>query len=91
MYRCGECGKFACFADMRGVHEDNPLCECPDGPPSRMQAAGERNGQAVPRAVHFRCAIGRCDFFEYMDDDQGEIVVVGGGQLESEEMEARGL
>lgn len=39
--RCGPCGKFYCFGDIRGVHADNPGCDYAGGPASRRQVAGE--------------------------------------------------
>lgn len=89
--RCSECGKFRCFGDMRGVHADNPGCDCAGQPASRRQVAGEGWGQTVGRAVHYRCAVGACEYFEYEVDEEGETVVVESGPLAAEEMEARGL
>lgn len=48
-------------------------------------------GQTVGGAVHYRCAVGMCGYFEYEVDERGEIVVVASGLLEAEEMEAQGL
>lgn len=43
--RCGKCEKFCCFGDMRGVHADNPGCDCTGAPASRRQVAGEGWGR----------------------------------------------
>ena len=65
-YTCADagCRKFSCFRDMRGVHADNPACDCPERYPTRIQVAGRENTQ-VPRGAHFCCAVGRCGFLHW--------------------------
>lgn len=91
MYRCGDCHKFICFADARGIHPDNPTCDCPQRPFSRAQVVGEGNGQEIPHAVIFKCATGRCWFFKYKEDDQGEVVTLPDGPLDPDELQEMGL
>ncbi len=91
MYRCGECRTFVCFGDMRGVDPENPLCECPTPHPSRAQVAGERDGQILPRAVYFGCAIGQCRFFGYVVDDENEVLTLPEGPLDADELVGMGL
>ena len=91
MYRCDKCNKFVCFADARGVHPENPRCECPEQPLSRAQLTGETENREIPRAVHYRCAMGMCSFFKYKKDDQGEVVTLHEGRLDAEELRKMGL
>lgn len=83
-------GSFA-FADARGIHPDNPRCEYPQRPFCRAQVAGEGNEQEILRAVYFKCATGRCWFFKYREDDQGEVVTLHDGPLDPEELQEMGL
>jgi hypothetical protein len=53
--------------------------------------AGERDKLEIPRAVYYGCAIGRCSFFEYKEDDKGEIVTLRKGRLDPEEVRKMGL
>lgn len=76
---------------MRGIHLENPVCDCPERHLSRAQAAGEGDKQVIPRAVHYRCAKGGCNFFSYGVDEQGEVLVLVGGRLDAEEMEGAGV
>ena len=62
--------RFSTFADCRGLHLTNPVCECPGFPLSRVQVAGLNDDLAVPRSVFFSCAVGGCDFFAYHVDDR---------------------
>jgi len=91
MYRCSECDRFVCFADTRGIHLDNPRCNCPKQPLSRAQVAGDTEKQEIPRAVHYRCAMGMCSFFEYKEDEEGEVVTLRQGRLNPEEVRVMGL
>jgi len=54
------CKKFVCFADMRGIHPDNPLCDCDQL--SRLQFTNPRPG-VYGRLVFFSCALGRCGWW----------------------------
>jgi hypothetical protein len=90
-YRCSDCHTFVCFADTRGIHPNNPRCDCPQRPLSRAQVVGEGNGQEIPRAVRFKCATGRCWFFKYKEDDQGEVVTLHDGPLDPKEVQEMGL
>jgi len=76
---------------MRGIHLENPICDCPSFQLSRLQVAGERDDQVIPRALHYRCAVGGCGYFDYMRDDSGEIVTLRRGTLQRRMMEAAGL
>lgn len=74
------CNKFVTFTDNRGIHDDdssyitNPLCQC--GSPSRLQVCGREPHVRNPRALHFVCAYGRCEFFEYKFDSDGEKMIL---------------
>lgn len=70
---------------------ENPPCECPTPHPSRAQVAGERDGQILPRAVYFGCAIGRCRFFGYVVDDENEVLTLPEGPLDADELVEMGL
>ena len=91
MYRCDNCHRFICFADTRSIYSKKPVCECPEQPLSRAQVAGEMETREILRAVHYRCAIGKCSFFEYKKDDQGEVVTLHEGRLDAEELRRMGL
>ena len=86
IYRCVYCHNFSCFGDMRGIHLENPVCDCPERPLSRAQVAGDRDRQVIRRAVHYRCAVGRCKYFEYMREQNGEVVTLWSGRLNAREM-----
>ena len=75
-YYCKYCNEFSCFADMRGIHLENPICDCPRSIPSRLQFAGQ--DKAIPRALHYRCAVGGCSYLSYLTDHQGHVLVYGG-------------
>lgn len=72
-YICPACRKFSCFGDARGIHLQNPACDCSNHQLSRVQVAGEKDNQVIPRALHFRCAVGGCD---YMVDDSGRVITL---------------
>jgi hypothetical protein len=59
---------------MRGVHLSNPVCYCEGYLFSRIQIAGWEGRQAIHGAIHFVCAVGKCNFFEYLTDDEGHIL-----------------
>lgn len=88
-HKCADCGHFACFGDMRGVHAGNVKCGC--NRPSRLQAAG-RTAQ-VPGALHFTCAAGRCKFFNWVwtKQDGQEYVVRFVGPFNPQSMVSGGL
>lgn len=76
---------------MRGIHLENPACDCPSLHLSRLQVAGEKDNQVTPRALHFTCAVGGCGYFDYMLGDNGEIVTLRRGTLQKQTMVAAGL
>ncbi|KAK3067296.1 hypothetical protein LTR53_015920 [Teratosphaeriaceae sp. CCFEE 6253] len=101
-YACDHPGGFLCFADMRGIHVDNPTCDCPARSSdsiqregfllSRMQVAGTDGRQTIARSVHFTCAVGGCEFYRYMQDDQdGHVVTLPNMRLDAAHMIAIGL
>ncbi|RYP74831.1 hypothetical protein DL771_002752 [Monosporascus sp. 5C6A] len=66
-YRCFACGPddgFICWADTRGVHPDNPRCDC--GHASREDITGLRSRQ--PDTVWYKCATDACGFRSYKWD-----------------------
>ena len=81
MYRCDDCNQFICFADTRGIHPENPRCECSDEPLSRAQVAGDTEQQENPRAVYYTCVTKECSFLEYKTDDKGGVVTLPRGRL----------
>jgi hypothetical protein len=84
--------RFAYFRDMRGIHLSNPVCYCSGYPLSRLQVAGEKDRQIVPRAFHYVCAVGGCGFFDYYWDDMGvEIVTYRPRRLSVTEMQDIGV
>lgn len=89
MYKCGRCDRFSCFGDVRGIHLENPVCDC--AILSRAQVAGEENAQKIARAVHYVCAVGGCEYFAYSADAEGEVMVLRSGRLSASEMVAIGL
>lgn len=86
MYSCPACWVFLCFGEMRVVHLENPLCDCPGHPLGRAQVAGECDHQFVPRAVYYCCAIGACGFFRCILYEDGEAVRLRSGRLGVEEV-----
>jgi len=71
-YCCTKCDEFSCFADMRGIHLQNPTCDCPRPTLSRLQIAGQ--DKEIPRALHYRCAVGGCSYFSYITGHQGQVL-----------------
>jgi hypothetical protein len=63
------CYKFSNWCDNRGVYANNPACEC--GFPSRLGIAG-REHPRHPRALHFECSHGGCDFWAKAVTQNGE-------------------
>ena len=76
---------------MRGIHLSNPVCYCSGFPLSRLQVAGEKDKQIVPRAFHYVCAVGGCGFFDYFIDDTGVEVTYRPGRLSVIEMQGMGV
>jgi hypothetical protein len=68
-YRCDRCGKFRAWADMHGVYERNPDCQC--GERSRLE---ESNGGVW----YFTCVTGRCAYYTERDW-RGDAGQRGGG------------
>jgi hypothetical protein len=92
-YACANanCKEFSCFGDMRGVHSSNPACECPSLLHSRLQLAGDDGRQYCPLSLFYRCAVGRCNFFRYLTNEQGQRLVYTGPILASSQMALMGL
>ncbi|RAK73136.1 uncharacterized protein BO72DRAFT_248397 [Aspergillus fijiensis CBS 313.89] len=95
-YRCHHCGTFACFADLRGVHPDNPACDCEGQLPCRLQVASQNDRRCFPGALFYTCAVGGCNYFQRLEDENGEAVVIfeesiPAGLQGARYMEARGL
>jgi len=59
-FKCLACRKFLVFDDRRGNAPANPPCVC--GVSSKAQLSGRLNRRA-PRAKHFVCRLGRCNFY----------------------------
>jgi hypothetical protein len=76
--KCTNCPQFLGFIDDRGLDVNNPSCRC--GVASRMQITG-RNSK-VPRAVHFVCVEGKCNFYNIYVDEEDRQVVVEDGMVE---------
>ncbi|RAL16625.1 uncharacterized protein BO97DRAFT_309144, partial [Aspergillus homomorphus CBS 101889] len=70
-YRCDQCGSFTCFADMRGVHPENPACDCDGNFSCRLQVAGRNDRSLRPGALFYTCAVGQCRFFQRVEDENG--------------------
>jgi hypothetical protein len=80
-YKCinTTCGKFATFADLRGIHNplsfgQNVFCRCPSYNLPRLQVAGQ--GKRNPGALHWVCATGRCNTFVNWLDGGGNVRVL---------------
>jgi hypothetical protein len=58
---CRTCNDFVCFGDMRGIHDENPPCDCDSIPLSRRGV--DRN-----RKTFYNCALGKCGYFAQEDD-----------------------
>lgn len=87
MYSCASCNRFSCFGDIRGIHLGNHLCDC--ALLSRAQVAGD--DKKVLRAVHYRCAVDGCGYFEYEKDENGRYLQLNNGQLSVSEVKVIGL
>ena len=90
-FKCRKCGEFACFRDMRGVHPENPPCECPEKYASCIQVAGKDKSNVFPRGVHFTCAVGRCQFFQWGLEANGEVMILRDNLPGPREMERMGF
>jgi hypothetical protein len=64
--RCEQHG-FIGWLDNRGIHADNPVCDC--GRPSRRGVAGPEKG----RRIFLTCAEGRCEFYQQERRGDGEV------------------
>ncbi|KAK8138078.1 hypothetical protein PG984_001458 [Apiospora sp. TS-2023a] len=69
LFACTECeyrnnryGGFICWADERGVYENNMTCGC------RLPARAELTSKTPSGRLFFNCAMGRCRFFEWTDE-----------------------
>ncbi|KAI0895789.1 hypothetical protein F4806DRAFT_69860 [Annulohypoxylon nitens] len=72
-FACEKCGTFVSFADDRGLDPENPKCHC--GNPTRclITSTQGKGGWNEWGKLHFRCRIGRCNFFAWDEDDEGDI------------------
>lgn len=91
MYECGQCGKFACFGDVRGFHESNPTCDCEGDIRSRVQVSRPEKGRSNSRTLKYWCAVGECYFCEEARDDGGEVMTLSGESLDAKRAKAMGL
>jgi hypothetical protein len=91
MYMCVRCDEFACFGDIRGIQEENPICFCVGKMPSRAQVSRPRRYCSNTRTVYYICASGECDFWEHMKDDDGEEVILTGECLDAKDLKRMGL
>jgi hypothetical protein len=73
-YKCTPCNSFVRFDDSRGNDSNNPLCFCRES--SRMQVTGL--GKSVPRALHYVCKSGACDFYDTRRDGLERQIVLDG-------------
>lgn len=67
-YACSNCGKFATFADITGIHNpltfgENVFCSCPSYGLPRLQVAGK--DKELAGRLHWVCATGNCDLFAW--------------------------
>ncbi|KAL2832673.1 hypothetical protein BJY01DRAFT_253828 [Aspergillus pseudoustus] len=67
-YRCDRCGEFRAWADLQGVYEQNPLCQCEV--PSRLDVS--KDGE-----WYFSCATRQCGFWTRRDWRDNEEAGVG--------------
>jgi hypothetical protein len=67
--KCGPCDKFIAFRDTRGIHHDDPHCDC--NTPARLQVAG-KSQKTTPRGLHYVCGTGRCDHYSIAEDEAEE-------------------
>ncbi|KAI1386894.1 uncharacterized protein F4822DRAFT_431760 [Hypoxylon trugodes] len=66
-YKCDDCGtynSFICWADSKGIFEDNPRCNC--GYPSREDLTGDTS--ARPNLIWYKCATDFCKFTYWTTD-----------------------
>ena len=91
MYKCMRCNKFACFGDIRGVQQSNPVCFCKGNMPSRAQVSRHEEGWANSRTVHYRCASRECDFWKPIKDVDGKVVRLAVGCLDVKEAKGMGV
>jgi hypothetical protein len=91
MYECGQCGEFACFGDMRGVQESNPMCDCEGDMPSRVLVSGPKKGRSKSRTIYYGCAVGECDYLEQVRADSGEVMTLPGKWLDAKTAKEMGL
>jgi hypothetical protein len=76
---------------MRGVLAENPHCNCPERWTSRLQVAGADSSKLIPRALHYRCAVGGCRFFTYLANSDGNIITLPRVNLDPNYMVQMGL
>lgn len=67
--KCMHCNKFVSWLDARGIDETCPPCSC--GKLCRRQVAG-KFGNKNPRALHYVCSLGICDFYGLCRDEDGD-------------------
>lgn len=67
--KCTPCNKFVTWLDDRGIDDECPTCSC--NFLCRRQVAG-KYGKINPRALHFVCSMGTCDYYRVCRYDDGE-------------------
>lgn len=78
--------------ESQRIHLENPSFYCSSYSLSRVQVASEDQGLAIRRSVFYACAIGGCNFFDYMQDNEGGgVLMLGHGNLPEEQMRGSGL
>ncbi|PYI08113.1 hypothetical protein BO78DRAFT_417130 [Aspergillus sclerotiicarbonarius CBS 121057] len=88
-YKCEPCGTFACFGDKRGIHASNLPCDCPGSKASRVHLTGP--GRINTGALFYKCARGRCGFWEWKCNAYGDQEYYLGDILAPEEMAKLGF
>ncbi|KAI1467511.1 uncharacterized protein F4812DRAFT_459616 [Daldinia caldariorum] len=69
-YSCKECSEFTCWADAERISPSNSPCWCPGGYPSREELSNAQVWHC--RTVFYKCATGRCGFFQWTDTQLSE-------------------
>lgn len=54
---------------------NNPLCYYGGSLFSQLEIAGRNDQRIFPLALHHTCAVGRCNFFRYVTNDQRAVYV----------------
>lgn len=67
--KCIDCNKFVTWLDKRGIDDTCPACCCKKL--CRRQVAG-KYGNKSPRALHYVCSLGICNYYEVCQDEDGD-------------------